>query len=109
MKKTKESMVEKMQQMEEKIHTLETELEADRVDLEDLGKEIYEMVVQIDSGKLNEEEMTQIQNKKLAEELIRIDKMDDFKKKKQNLQKLVQKKIKLNPFATPDTASILYT
>ena len=98
-----------MQQMEEKIHTLETELEADRVDLEDLGKEIYEMVVQIDSGKLNEEEMTQIQNKKLAEELMRIDKMDDFKKKKQNLQKLVQKKIKLNPFATPDTASILYT
>ena len=95
MKKTRESMVEKIQEMEEKIHMLETELEADRVDLEDLGKEIYEMVVQIDSGKLNEEEMTQIQNKKLAEELMRVDKMDDFEKKKKNLQKLVQKKIQL--------------
>ena len=81
--------------MAEKIHKLETELEVDRIDLEDLGKEIYEMVVKIDSGKLNDEEMKEIQRKKLADEMVRIDKMDDFQKKKKNLQKLIQKKIEL--------------
>ena len=81
--------------MAEKIHTLETELEVDRTDLEDLGKGIYEMVVKIDSGELNDEEMKEIQKKKLADEMVRIDKIDDFGKKKKNLQKLIQKKIEL--------------
>ena len=94
MRKTKENMVPTLEEMVEKIHTLETELEVDRVDLEDLGKEIYEMVVKIDSGKLNDEEMKEIQRKKLADEMVRIDKTDDFEKKK-NLQKLIQKKIEL--------------
>ena len=94
MRKTKENMVQTLEEMAEKIHTLETELEVDRIDLEDLGKEIYEMVVKIDSGELNDEEMKEIQRKKLADEMVRIDKMDDFEKKK-NLQKLIQKKIEL--------------
>ena len=94
MRKTRESMVQKLEEMAEKIHTLETELEVDRIDLEDLGKEIYEMVVKIDSGELNDEEMKEIQRKKLADEMERIDKTDDFEKKK-NLHKLIQKKIKL--------------
>ena len=95
MRKTRESMVQTLEEMAEKIHTLETELEVGRIDLEDLGKEIYEMVVKIDSGELNDEEMKEIQRKKLADEMVRIDKMDDFEKKKKNLQKLIQKKIKL--------------
>ena len=90
MRKTKENMVQMLEEMAEKIHTLETELEVDRIDLEDLGKEIYEMVVKIDSGKLNDEQMKEIQRKK-----ERIDKTNDFEKKKKNLQKLIQKKIKL--------------
>ena len=60
MRKTKENMVQTLEEMAEKIHTLETELEVDRIDLEDLGKEIYEMVVKIDSGELNDEEMKEI-------------------------------------------------
>ena len=52
------------------------------------------MVVKIGSGELNDEEMKEIQRKKLADEMERIDKMDDFEKKK-NLQKLIQKKIEL--------------
>ena len=95
MRKTRESMVQKLEEMAEKIHTLETELEVDRIDLEDLGKEIYEMVVKIDSGELTDEEMKEIQRKKLADEIVRIDKMDGLEKKKKNLQKLIQKKIKL--------------
>ena len=95
MRKTKENMVQTLEEIAEKIHTLKTELEVDRIDLEDLGKEIYEMVVKIDSGELNDEEMKEIQRKKLADEMMRIDKMDDFEKKKKNLQKLIQKKIKL--------------
>ena len=89
MRKTKESMVQKLEEMAEKIHMLETELEVDRIDLEDLGKEIYEMVVEVDSGELNDEEMKEIQRKKLADEMVRIDKTDDFEKK------LIQKKIEL--------------
>ena len=81
--------------MAEKIHMMKTELEVDRIDLEELGKEICEMVVKIDSGKLNDEEMKEIQRKKLADEMVRIDKMDDFDKKKKSLQKLIQKKIEL--------------
>ena len=61
MRKTRESMVQKLEEMVEKIHTLETELEVDRIDLEDLGKEVYEMVVKIDNGELNDEEMKEIQ------------------------------------------------
>ena len=95
MRKTRESMVQKLEEMAEKIHMLETELEVDRIDLEDLGKEIYEMVVKIDSGELNDEEMKEIQRKKLADEMERIGKTDDFEKKKKNLQKLIQKKIEL--------------
>ena len=95
MRKTKENMVQMLEEMAEKIHTLETELEVDRIDLEDLGNKIHEMVVKIDSGKLNDEEMKEIQRKKLADEMVRIDKMDDFEKKKKNLQKLIQEKIKL--------------
>ena len=94
-KDKKENMVQTLEEMAEKIHTLETELEVDRIDLEDLGKEIYEMVVKIDSGELNDEEMKEIQRKKLADEMVRIDKMDDFEKKKKNLLKLIQKKIEL--------------
>ena len=60
MRKTKENMVQTLEEMREKIHTLETELEVDRIDLEDLEKEIYEMVVKIDSGELNDEEMKEI-------------------------------------------------
>ena len=82
MRKTKENMVQTLEEMAEKIHTLETELKVDRIDLEDLGKEIYEMVVKIDSGELNDEEMKEIQRKKLADEMVRIDKTDDFEKKK---------------------------
>ena len=93
MRKTKENMVQMLEEMAEKIHTLETEV--DRIDLEDLGKEIYEIVVKIDSGELNDEEMKEIQRKKLADEMVRIDKMDDFEKKKKNLQKLIQKEIEL--------------
>ena len=74
MRKTKENMVQMLEEMAEKIHMLETELEVDRIDLEDLGKEIYEMVVKIDSGELNDEEMKEIQRKKLAGEMVRIDK-----------------------------------
>ena len=95
MRKTKENMVQMLEEMAEKIHTLETELEVDRIDLEDLGKEIHEMVVKIASGELNDEEMKEIQRKKLADEIVRIDKTDDFEKKKKNLQKLIQKKIEL--------------
>ena len=73
---------------------METELEVDRIDLEDLGKDICEMVVKIDSGELNDEEMKEIQRKKLADEMVRIDKMNDFEKKK-ILQKVIQKKIEL--------------
>ena len=95
MRKTKENMVQTLEEMAEKIHMLETELEVDRRDLEDLGKEIYEMVVKINSGELNDEEMKEIQRKKVADEMMRIDKTDDFEKKKKNLQKLIQKKIEL--------------
>ena len=95
MKKRKENVVQTLEEMAEKIHMLGTELKVDRIDLEDLGKEIYEMVVKIDSGKLNDEEMKEIQRKKLADEMVRIDRMDDFEKKKKNLQKLIQKKIEI--------------
>ena len=96
MRKTIENMVQTLEEMAEKIHTLKTELEVDRIDLEDLGKEIYEMVVKIDSGKLNDEEMKEIQRKKLADEMVRIDKTDDFEKKKKNLQKLIQRRSNLS-------------
>ena len=38
MRKTKENMVQTLEEMAEKIHMLETELEVDRINLEDLGK-----------------------------------------------------------------------
>ena len=93
--KMRGSMIKNLQEREGKIQMMEVELEEERVAIEDLGMVICEMTVWIESGKLSEGEMREMQSRKLPEEMSKVDQFHDLKKKKKTLQDLEQKKIEL--------------
>ena len=92
MEEMKKNMIGKIGEMENKIESTEVELEDERMTIEQLGMDIMELVVKMQSGGLRENERKE---RKSGVEIEKISKTKKFQEKKEGLTALVMKKKEL--------------
>ena len=92
MEKTKNEMVEKIKEMQEKINSTQVELEGERIEIKIIGSDIMELILEMECGGLSEEDRMKIEEKKTEKEKEKMKKLQEFKKKKDRVMKLMLKK-----------------
>ena len=93
--KTRNSMVRKIGEIEENIMQMEVELEEKHMVIEDMGQNILELQMDIESGEISEEQRKVEEDKKTDMEKQKKEWVDAFQKKKDTMTWLAEKKIKL--------------
>ena len=95
MKDMKKNVTGTTEEMENKIESTEVHLEDERMAIEELGMDLMEMAVVIESGSLSKGEWEKKEKKKNEAEIKRLHRMGEFQKKKEGLTALVMKKKEL--------------
>ena len=95
MEEMKKNMISTIKEMKNKIESTEIELENKRMAIEQLGMDIMELVVIIESGGLSEGEREEIEKKKNGAEIEKLSRTRKFQEKKEGLTALVMKKKEL--------------
>ena len=95
MEKTLAMMIQKAEEMEEKIKEKEVELEDEHMSIEVVGQSIYELTVDIECGEFSQEEKKEKEYKKNELEKQKMERIVEFEKKKESVSQLVRKKIEL--------------
>ena len=95
MKEMKKNMIGTIEEMENKIESTEVHLEDGRMAIEELGMDLMEMAVVIESGSLSKGEWEKKEKKKNEVEIKMLRRMGEFQKKKEGLTALVMKKKEL--------------
>ena len=95
MEKTVLMMIQKVEEMEEKIKENEVELEDECMYIEYVGQSIYELTVDIECGEFSQEETKEKEYKKNELEKQKMERIVEFEKKKESVSQLVRKKIGL--------------
>ena len=95
MKEMKKNMIGTIEEMENKIESTEVHLEDERMAIEELGMDLMEMAVVIESGSLSKGEWEKKEKKKNEVEIKKLHRMGEFQKKKEGLTALVMKKKEL--------------
>ena len=90
--KTKNEMVEKIKEMQEKIDSTQVELEEERIEIGIIGSDIMELILEMECAGLSEKERMKIEEKKTEKEKKKMKKLQEFKKKKDRVTKLILKK-----------------
>ena len=92
MKEMKKNMIGTIEEMENKIESTEVHLEDERMAIEELGIDLMEMEVVIESGSLSKGEWEKKEKKKNEVEIETLCRTGEFQKKKEGLTALVMKK-----------------
>ena len=95
MEKTMVMMIQKVEEMEEKIKEKEVELEDECMYTEVVGQSVYELTVDIECGEFSQEEKKEKEYKKNELEKQKMERIVKFEKKKESVSQLVRKKIEL--------------
>ena len=95
MKEMKKNMICTIEEMEIKIGSTEVHLEDERMAIEELGMDLMEMAVVIESGSLSKGEREKKEKKKNEVEIKKLHRMGEFQKKKEGLTALVMNKKEL--------------
>ena len=95
MKEMKKNMIGTIGEMENKIESTEVHLEDERMAIEELGMDLMEMAVVIESSSLSKGEWEKKEKKKNEVEIKKLRRMGEFQKKKEGLTALVMKKKEL--------------
>ena len=95
MEKTMLMMIQKVEEMEERIKEKEVELEDECMYIEDVGQSVYELTVDIECGEFSQEEKNEKEYKKNELEKQKMERIVKFEKKKESVSQLARKKIEL--------------
>ena len=92
MGKMKNEMVDIIKEMQQKINRVQAELEEERIKIENIRSDIMELILEMEHGGINEEERMKIEKKKTKKENEKINRLQEFERKKNGVTKLTQKK-----------------
>ena len=95
MKEMKKNTTGTIEEMENKIESTEVHLEDERMAIEELGMDLMEMAVVIESGSLSKGEWEKKEKKKNDVEIKKLHRTGEFQKKKEGLTALIMKKKEL--------------
>ena len=95
MREMKKNMMGTIEEMENKIERMEVHLEDERMAIEELGMDLMEMAVVIESGSLSEDEWEKKEKKKNKVEIKKLCRTGEFQEKKEGLSGFVMKKREL--------------
>ena len=90
--KTKNKMVNMIKEMQQKINKVQVELEERRIEIENIGSDIMELILEIEGGGINKKERMKIEEKKTKKENEKMNRLEEFNRKKNGVMKLMQKK-----------------
>ena len=90
--KMKKKMVNMIKKMQQKIDGVQAELEEERIKIENIGSDIKELILEMECGRINEEERMKIEGKKTEKENEKMNRLEEFNRKKNGMMKLIQKK-----------------
>ena len=103
--KMKNKLVNMIKEMPQKINEVQVELEEKRMEIENIGSDIMELILEmeggginkeermkIEGGGINKEERMKIEEKKTEKENEKMNRLEEFNRKKNGVMKLMQKK-----------------
>ena len=80
----KKNMIGTIKEMENKIESTEVHLEDERMAIEELGMDLMEMAVVIESGSLSKGEWEKKEKKKNEVEIKKLHRMGEFQRRKRD-------------------------
>ena len=90
--KTKNKMVNMIKEMQQKINKVQVELEERRMEIENIGSDIMELILEMEGGGINMKERMKIEEKKTEKENEKMNRLEEFNRKKNGVMKLTQMK-----------------
>ena len=90
--KMKNKTVNMIKEMQQKINKVQVELEERRMEIENIGSDIMELILGMEGGGINKKERMKIEEKKTEKENEKMNRLEEFNRKKNGVMKLMQKK-----------------
>ena len=90
--KMKNKMVNMIKEMQQKINEVQVELEERRIEIENIESDIMELILEMEGGGINKKERIKIEEKKTKKENEKMNRLEEFNRKKNGVMKLTQKK-----------------
>ena len=87
--KMKNKMVNMIKEMQQRINEVQVELEERRIEI---GSDIMELILEMEGGGINKKERIKIEKKKTKKENEKMNRLEEFNRKKNGVMKLMQKK-----------------